>query len=422
MRECRHGECRNAFGAGLGFANILHNRCGQGHQPWGPRGSPRPCLLLAAVVSSSHISNSWRLLGLCSLGPCCQVHCYELHGRFGHLVAPSVPARLQLAALYAATSTLLPEPYTHRATGAQVAMRLLRQCWGNRPLSAMDLEQLDSVSRLGGHLAPALHLLAHELRLSVWEVQELYPKQGDSRRRPCYDPGAATLYEHELKGGDSRTASAAEAGLAWWQRPQPANPRQLLTPGEQERVLGSRTGSNCGDKNLAVLDVAEPLPVPEYYVPSAEQQLAHLVAAAGAASQPQAQPYPLRAPPPPPAPAPAPAPPHPQPARSGRMRTRKTATAAAAGVGNGRAVPRTQPGAAGIGAGASVPRGDGGGGGRGRAAAAAAYRYGGDGGNPLEAEMHADLKASWDAHHAMATLRVKPGAMAHVQQLQVGYA
>ncbi len=52
-----------------------------------------------------------------------QAHCYEVHGRFGHLLAPSVLARLQLAALYAACSSLLPEPAS-QLTGAQMAMEL----------------------------------------------------------------------------------------------------------------------------------------------------------------------------------------------------------------------------------------------------------------------------------------------------------
>jgi hypothetical protein len=64
--------------------------------------------------------------------PCApQVHCYEVHSRFGDLRATSVLARLQLAALYAATSTMLPEPL-RRMTGAQMAMVLIRQCSGNR--------------------------------------------------------------------------------------------------------------------------------------------------------------------------------------------------------------------------------------------------------------------------------------------------
>ena len=53
-----------------------------------------------------------------------QAHCYEVHPRFGHLQAPSILARLQLAALYAACSTLLAEPRSHM-TGARTAVQLV---------------------------------------------------------------------------------------------------------------------------------------------------------------------------------------------------------------------------------------------------------------------------------------------------------
>lgn len=43
---------------------------------------------------------------------------YNVHERFGHLRADSVAGRLHLAALYAATSTLVPEPRM-QTTGKQ---------------------------------------------------------------------------------------------------------------------------------------------------------------------------------------------------------------------------------------------------------------------------------------------------------------
>jgi hypothetical protein len=98
----------------------------------------------------------------CSV-PILQCHCYTLHERFWHLQASSVQARLQLATLYAATATLLPEPCSQR-TGAQTAMQLVRQCWGNKPLSSAEAAQLQSVGRLGGHLAAGLRLVQHEVR------------------------------------------------------------------------------------------------------------------------------------------------------------------------------------------------------------------------------------------------------------------
>ncbi len=49
-----------------------------------------------------------------------------MHSRLGSLHANNIAARLQLAALYAATSTLLPEPGSGM-TGAEMAMQLVRQ-------------------------------------------------------------------------------------------------------------------------------------------------------------------------------------------------------------------------------------------------------------------------------------------------------
>lgn len=93
------------------------------------------------------------------------MQCYEQHERFQHLQATSINGRLQLAALYAALGTLVPEPWPQRMTGGQVALQLLRQCWSDRPLAPADLAQLRNVGALGGHITPALGVLAHELEV-----------------------------------------------------------------------------------------------------------------------------------------------------------------------------------------------------------------------------------------------------------------
>lgn len=86
---------------------------------------------------------------------CCllatQAHTYDVHPRFGHLVAGSIRARLQLAALYAATASLLPEPGS-RMTGAQTAMALVRQSWGMQPLGEDEVQLLQDMPALGGEL------------------------------------------------------------------------------------------------------------------------------------------------------------------------------------------------------------------------------------------------------------------------------
>lgn len=103
---------------------------------------------------------------------------YALHGRFGYLGSPCTTSRLQLAALYAASSNLLPEPGS-KLTGVATAMRLVRQSWTNEPLSAQQQQHLQDISRLGGFLAPALRLLCYDLAASTSQLQHLYvPETG----------------------------------------------------------------------------------------------------------------------------------------------------------------------------------------------------------------------------------------------------
>lgn len=103
----------------------------------------------------------------CAPCPMLQVHRYDIHPRFGHLRARSIPARLQLAALYAATGSLLPDPVS-RMTGAQQAMALLRQCWTTQPLSEGELQQLRSAACLGGKWLTAWLLTA--CLLETWDL------------------------------------------------------------------------------------------------------------------------------------------------------------------------------------------------------------------------------------------------------------
>ena len=51
-------------------------------------------------------------------------HTYEVCSRFGHLKASTIEARLQLAALYTATASLLPEPRA-KMTGEKPVRRII---------------------------------------------------------------------------------------------------------------------------------------------------------------------------------------------------------------------------------------------------------------------------------------------------------
>jgi hypothetical protein len=161
---------------------------------------------------------------------------YELHPRFHHLVAPDIPERLQLAALHAATSSLLPEP-TSRLTGAQTALQLLRQCWHNGRLSDTQesvrkamAAQLQQVAALGGHLLPALHLMVDHLQISMGYLDaHLYdepgaaPTQRYKVQRPC---AAADAYRHQM-------AQQLPGGF-------PLDPYSQLTPAEEQELWQGR--------------------------------------------------------------------------------------------------------------------------------------------------------------------------------------
>jgi hypothetical protein len=206
-----------------------------------------------------------------------------LHPRFHHLVAPDIPERLQLAALYAATSSLLPEP-TSGLTGAQTALQLLRQCWHNGSLSDTQEEvrqamvaQLQQVAALGGHLLPALHLMVDHLQISMGYLDaHLYSEQGVAPKPrykvqgPC---AAADAYrqqlEQQLPAGfplhPYSQLTAAEEQELWQGRPQVGVTRRvplwrshrgLFTPLDQE---------------------VPTCPVSSSYVAECEQQLVCLV-------------------------------------------------------------------------------------------------------------------------------------------------
>ena len=160
----------------------------------------------------------------------CRRYCtYDVHRRFGELRARTLPARLQLAALYAAADTGVPEKRS-RMTGSERAIALLRACWFvNRPLSEEE-EQLYANIAEHTRATPALRLLCHHQRASSRQLAFLHPASS----------GAAEL-ESSAAGGcaaDTLADSITEY-LAYVQRGA-CNPRRLLTPAEEVRVMGMR--------------------------------------------------------------------------------------------------------------------------------------------------------------------------------------
>ncbi|EFJ48301.1 hypothetical protein VOLCADRAFT_104794 [Volvox carteri f. nagariensis] len=307
-----------------------------------------------------------------------KAHCYEIHGRFKDLRAASIPARLQLAALYAATGTLLPEPLS-RCTGGQMAMVLLRQCWGNRPLGNADLAQLRSAARLGGYLTPGLRLLAHELEVSAGELQHLREAAGSgavSAAPPqplpaaILDPDAAISYCQALQPPTQRGGSCGDSSLCGG-----PNPRLLLTPGEEDRTLGMRPSTVAVLEEpmwlrlgqYKAVEIREPFPAAAGFVAKVETALVQLVEVPTfQENQRQARipPYPLEV----------------EGAYGGVDEGLRKRGKSSAGVARGPSGPAVATDAS---------------------AASASWTRAL---TPLEVEMHEELRDSWEAHHGAPAL------------------
>lgn len=150
--------------------------------------------------------------------------CYTLHGRWGQLVAEGIFGRLQLAAMFSATGTLLPDIRAGMA-GSEKAMELVRRCMVNHPLQDSDKKQLSSIIELSG-LNPALALLCGDLLASSTELIFLH----------CLKPQAAVPPALGDVLDDASTAYQGECAALEWNR------RRRLTATEEIRVLGGRGG------------------------------------------------------------------------------------------------------------------------------------------------------------------------------------
>jgi hypothetical protein len=156
---------------------------------------------------------------------------FNVHHRFQTLEAVDIASRLQLAALYTATSTLLPEPRT-TTTGAELAVDLLRQCWVNHPLAVGERHNLTILSQLCGRTAP-LGLLCADLHRSSEMLGFLYPDYETTSPSPSVDAGDMCLGS-PLVNADASTEYHVPVP------PRPTNGRLRLTPEEEKRSIGRR--------------------------------------------------------------------------------------------------------------------------------------------------------------------------------------
>ncbi|EGD72573.1 hypothetical protein PTSG_04309 [Salpingoeca rosetta] len=151
---------------------------------------------------------------------------FDEHHRFKQLQATTIWGRLHLAALYAATSTLMPEP-RQSMTGFENAMSLVRRSVVDRPLNEDEKETLGNVMHLAP-LAPGLAIACHLMWKRSRQLLFLYPDAPEAEKtqdRP---------QEEECVAFDDRLLvayrSQVEAGLV--------NPRLQLSNAEARLVFG----------------------------------------------------------------------------------------------------------------------------------------------------------------------------------------
>ena len=108
------------------------------------------------------------------------IHAYDVHPRLKKLSASCIEARLQLAVLYAATGSLLPEQGSQK-TGAERAVELLRESWVNRPLKKREKDHLDAIREFDEHV-PSLSLLCQDIMQSSQELSFLHTASSEGGR------------------------------------------------------------------------------------------------------------------------------------------------------------------------------------------------------------------------------------------------
>ena len=104
---------------------------------------------------------------------------YDLCVRFRQLKAATTTMRLYLAAVFAASGTLVVEQWMGM-TAVEFAVQLCRECWSNEPLSAGDMQLLDNVAAFGEDV-PVLTLICHDLLRSSFRQCKLWEKDRPER-------------------------------------------------------------------------------------------------------------------------------------------------------------------------------------------------------------------------------------------------
>ena len=150
-----------------------------------------------------------------------QLFQYDVHPRFKTLEAQNTTGRLFLAALFAATMSIVPDRASGM-TGEEQACILVRQCQVSRPFSQIEMKVLNNLKILSRGKSATLSLLCHDLQRSAIEFGFLH--------HSSYPPA---------KVSDIVRSEFSNDASAYLAMRDPISSRVLLSPGESRRIIGS---------------------------------------------------------------------------------------------------------------------------------------------------------------------------------------
>lgn len=203
---------------------------------------------------------------------CLQICPYDIHRRLKYLMASSIAARLQLCCLFAACSTSRPDD-RHGMTGSEVAIRIIRQCWVNRPLKSERVNDEKAALANLQELArcPVLSMLCSELELSSLQLCFLYPGSSapsdEEEESSSEEEGDAPIRV------DSKAATQYQAIIR-------RNHRQALTKDEDVRVFRRRQSPSITSRMASPygpLGIEGTCPFDWSFIPEIENQLSGFV-------------------------------------------------------------------------------------------------------------------------------------------------
>ncbi|KAJ3312282.1 hypothetical protein HDU76_002913 [Blyttiomyces sp. JEL0837] len=188
------------------------------------------------VVNSS---DTGRVFIDLDMKPASQYHVndFSLHSRLCTWTARTIESRFQLAAIFTAAGTMIPDPAL-KMTGSEAAINLIRQSWVNRPLTIDESQKLFNVMEFA-HREPALRIICASLFDFSQKLKLLFRCESSNSSAPTLASDQPNLAQTTIVG-DSATFYRQSKLVA----PFFNGLRRGLTAQEHAVLIGSEVGFN----------------------------------------------------------------------------------------------------------------------------------------------------------------------------------